>query len=98
MVTADVWYLHNEYPPIFLNDETDDSDFIQNCRRWLGGGDDAEFGSINEASSMNEVETDDKILLWDGHQTKEDTLMGDLVNTRVFLIFHRGESRLLYMR
>lgn len=87
-------FAHNEYPQIFLNDETDDSDFVENCRCWLARGQDAEFVSINEASSMNEVETDGKILVWDGHQTKEDTFVTDLVSTLVVLVIHMRKNRL----
>ncbi|CAF4229422.1 unnamed protein product [Rotaria sp. Silwood2] len=71
-------FAHNGYTKIFLNDETEDQDFVDNCRRWLARGHDAEFQSINDADSMDDVEQDGKILIWDGHYTKNDAFMSDL--------------------
>ncbi|CAF1376311.1 unnamed protein product [Rotaria sordida] len=71
-------FAHNSYTNIFLNDETEDQDFVENCRKWLARGYDAEFVSINDADSMDDVAQDDKILIWNGHDTKNDVFISDL--------------------
>ncbi|CAF3700216.1 unnamed protein product [Rotaria socialis] len=71
-------FAHNSYTEIFLDDETEDKDFIENCRQWLAQGHDAEFISINDIDSMDHVVHDGKILIWDGHYTKNDVFMSDL--------------------
>ncbi|CAF3448381.1 unnamed protein product [Rotaria sp. Silwood1] len=40
---------------IFLNDETEDQDFVENCLQWLARGYDTEFESINDTDSMDNV-------------------------------------------
>ena len=72
-------FAHNGYPGIFINIEEKNRHFIENCRQWLSRGHRAEFLSINEAASMDELTTHGKILVWDGHHSKSDAFMNDLV-------------------
>ena len=69
---------------MFLDDERKDKDFVENCRRWLARGHDAEFVSINETDSMENVAQHEKIFVWDGHYTKTDGFISDLVNITIF--------------
>ncbi|CAF1139210.1 unnamed protein product [Rotaria sp. Silwood1] len=71
-------FAHNGYTEIFLNDETEDQDFVENCLQWLARGYDTEFESINDTDSMDNVARDDKILIWNGHEAKNDSFMSDL--------------------
>ena len=70
---------HNGYPGIFFNTEEKNEQFVGNCRKWLGRGHRAEFLSIDDARAMHEIDTREKILVWNGHQTKSDAFMNDLV-------------------
>lgn len=72
-------FAHNGYPGIFLNIEKKHETFVENCRQWLARGHPAEFLSINDSKSMLDIATDGKILVWDGHCTKSDRFMNDLV-------------------
>jgi hypothetical protein len=72
-------FAHNGYPGIFFDTAEDNEQFVENCRQWLAGGNEAEFLSIDDAETMEDVETDGKILVWNGHQTKSDAFMNDLV-------------------
>lgn len=72
-------FAHNGYPSIFLNIEEKNRTFVENCRRWLTRGHQAEFLSINDAQSMQDIPTHGKILVWDGHRAKSDAFMYDLV-------------------
>ncbi|CAF3004510.1 unnamed protein product [Rotaria sp. Silwood2] len=71
-------FAHNGYPGIFLNIEKKNQQFVENCRRWLARGHQAEFLSINEAKTMNDLAAHGKILVWDGHYSKSETFMNDL--------------------
>ncbi|CAF3768377.1 unnamed protein product [Rotaria sp. Silwood1] len=71
-------FAHCDYPNIFLNVESEDQNFIDNCRQWLARGENAQFESIDEVSSMNDVQFNRKILVWNGHCTKDDAFMNDL--------------------
>ncbi|CAF4569935.1 unnamed protein product [Rotaria sp. Silwood2] len=71
-------FAHCDYPYIFLNGEVDDQNFVKNCRQWLIQDENAQFVSINDASSMNDVQYYGKILVWDGHCIKDETFMNDL--------------------
>jgi hypothetical protein len=72
-------FAHNGYPEIFLNIEEKHQHFIENCRQWLARGYKAEFLSINHAKTMHDIASHGKILVWDGHQSKSDAFMNDLV-------------------
>jgi hypothetical protein len=77
-------FAHNGYPGIFLNIEEKYEQFVENCRQWLTRGYPAEFLSIDQARTMDEIATHGKILVWNGHQAKSDAFMNDLVKTRIF--------------
>lgn len=81
-------FAHNSYPEIFLNTEEKHRQFVDNCRQWLTRGYQAEFVSINDAETMQSVPTHGKILVWDGHHTKSDAFMNDLVETIFRLDWH----------
>jgi hypothetical protein len=74
-------FAHNGYPAIFLNIEKKNKHFVENCRQWLARGHKAEFLSIDQAKTMHDIATQGKILVWDGHHSKSDAFMNDLVNT-----------------
>lgn len=73
-------FAHNGYPYIFLDKKDQYQPFVSNCQRWLTRGHQADFLSINDAASMNDISAHGKILVWDGHCTKSDAFMNDLVN------------------
>ena len=73
-------FAHNGYPGIFLDIKEDNQQFVENCRKWLARGQDAEFLSINDAQTVLDIEAVGKILVWDGHNSKSDAFMNDLVN------------------
>jgi hypothetical protein len=73
-------FAHCDYPNSFLNGEVDDQNFVENCRQWLSRGENAQFESINDVSSMNDVQPDGKILVWNGHCTKDKAFMNDLMS------------------
>ena len=75
-------FAHNGYPRLFLNIEDKNRKFVENCRRWLARGHRAEFLSINDVSSMLDIAAHGKILVWDGHKSKSDTFMNDIVSNR----------------
>jgi len=86
-------FAHNGYPGIFLNIEEKHRHFIENCRRWLARGHPAEFLSMNDAESIHDLALHGKILVWDGHCSKSDAFMNDLVkkisninSTHVFVL------------
>jgi hypothetical protein len=72
-------FAHNGYPGIFLNIEEKHQQFVENCRQWLARGHKAEFLSIDDAKTMDDIAADGKILVWNGHQAKSDAFMNDLV-------------------
>ena len=78
-------FAHNGYPNMFKNIEEKDRRFVENCRRWLAHGYPAEFLCIDDVQSMRDIETNGKILVWDGHHSKNDAFMYDLV--RLFYLF-----------
>ncbi len=55
-------------------------DFVENCRKWLTRGYDADFMSIDDIDSMYDVAQNGKILVWNGHCTKDDAFMSHLVS------------------
>jgi hypothetical protein len=72
-------FAHNGYPEIFLNIEDKHRAFVENCRQWLARGHQAEFLSIDDAQTMLDIAAHGKILVWDGHHSKTDAFMNDLV-------------------
>src|ERR1700722_9454566 len=78
-------FAHNGYPGIFLNIEEKNQHFVENCRQWLARGYQAEFLSIDHANTMHDIATHGKILVWNGHHSKSDIFMNDLV-TKFLLI------------
>lgn len=75
-------FAHNGYPGIFLNIEDKNRQFVENCRRWLTRGHEAEFLSIDDAKTMQDIAAHGKILVWNGHCSKSDTFMNDLVKKK----------------
>jgi hypothetical protein len=75
-------FAHNGYPGIFLNIEDKNRQFVENCRRWLTRGHEAEFLSIDDAKTMHDIAAHGKILVWNGHCSKSDTFMNDLVKKK----------------
>ncbi|CAF4888306.1 unnamed protein product, partial [Rotaria sp. Silwood1] len=71
-------FAHNGYPAIFLNNDTKNQHFVDNCRRWLSQGKDAQFESIDSIESMDSVKEKGTILVWNGHNNKSDPFMDDL--------------------
>ena len=78
-------FAHNSYPYIFLDKKDQYQPFVSNCQRWLTRGHQADFLSINDVTSMHDVSSHGKILVWDGHCTKSDAFMNDLVNLPIDL-------------
>lgn len=72
-------FAHNGYPGIFLKIEDKHRRFVENCRQWLARGHPAEFLSIDDAKSMLDVASHGKILVWNGHKSKSERFMNDLV-------------------
>lgn len=72
-------FAHNSYPGMFLNIEEKNQHFVDNCREWLSNGFEAEFLSINNVETVRDIEIHGKILVWDGHHSKSDEFMNDLV-------------------
>lgn len=73
-------FAHNGYTGMFLNSGDSNKQFIENCRRWLTHGKGGEFISINDATNMSSIATKDKILVWDGHNTKSEEFTNNLVS------------------
>ena len=72
-------FAHDAYSNIFLDINEEYEQFVENCRTWLARGQEAEFLSINEAETLNDVATHGKILVWDGNNDKSDAFMNGLV-------------------
>lgn len=72
---------HNGYINLFTKSEDykDDSIFINNCKQWVSKDLSDEILNIHHEKTMVNIVTQNKILVWDGHQTKDDTFMTDLV-------------------
>jgi hypothetical protein len=75
-------FAHNGYPGIFLNIEEKHQQFVENCRQWLARGQQADFLSIDHAKTMLDIAANGKILVWDGHHSKSDAFMNDLVTKK----------------
>ncbi|CAF3368235.1 unnamed protein product [Rotaria socialis] len=71
-------FAHNGYPGIFFNTESKYQQFVENCRRWLARGHQAEFLSIDKATSMNDISAHGKILVWNGHREKSEAFMNNI--------------------
>jgi hypothetical protein len=71
---------HNGYLNLFTKpqDYKDQMVFINNCKQWLSKGSTDEIRDMSERKTLNVV-TQRKILVWDGHKTKDETFMADLV-------------------
>ena len=78
-------FAHNGYTKIFLNVEKKHKKFVENCRRWLAKGYQAEFISINQSRTMDDIPVGGKILVWDGHCEKSDEFMNNLVNKMSYI-------------
>lgn len=72
---------HNGYVGLFENspEAKDNTQFVNNCKQWLSNGNFNETCNLNNLSSLNELDTNGKILLWDGHRDKSGEFMNDLV-------------------
>jgi len=79
-------FAHNGYPGIFLNIEEKNQNFVENCRQWLAQGQQADFLSIDHAKTMLDIAANGKILVWDGHHSKSDAFMNDLVKRKQIFI------------
>lgn len=72
---------HNGYVNLFSKpqDYKDHAVFINNCKQWVSKGSSDEILDINNETTMVNIMKQNKILLWDGHRTKDDTFITDLV-------------------
>ncbi|CAF0917013.1 unnamed protein product [Adineta ricciae] len=71
-------FAHCDYSGFFLNVNENNKRFVENCRQWLANGHDVEFLSIDNVQSMDEINTNNKILVWNAHREKSDVFMNDL--------------------
>jgi hypothetical protein len=71
----------NSYLNLFTKTQEykDQTVFVDNCKRWLSKGLSNEVLEINNEKTMVNVSTQGKILAWDGHRSKDDTFITDLV-------------------
>jgi len=76
---------HNGYLNLFTKTQEykDQEVFINNCKQWLSKGLTNEILEINNENTILNVAKQDKILLWDGHKSKDDTFITDLVLFRI---------------
>ena len=77
-------FAHNSYPGIFLKNENKHQQFIENCRQWLARGYNADFMSIDDATTWQDIAANNKILVWNGHKAKSDAFMNDMVKGTFF--------------
>lgn len=83
-------FAHNSYPGMFLKIEEKNERFVENCRQWLLKGREGEFLSIDKTKSLNDIDTSGKILVWNGHCSKSEEFMNDLVRKkRDFILIFR---------
>jgi hypothetical protein len=78
-------FAHNGYPYMFMEDNEEHQAFINNCKRWLSRGHAVELLSINDTHSMDDIAAHGKILVWDGHRTKSDAFMNDIVSDCLYV-------------
>ncbi len=72
---------HNGYLNLFTGtgENTDQEQFVDNCKQWVSQGSSTEILDINNTKAMVDIDTEGKILLWNGHNFKDDEFMNDLV-------------------
>lgn len=72
---------HNGYVGFFENpaNAKNDGQFINNCKQWVANGSTNEILSLNSVNSLNDVDVNGKILVWDGHRDKSGEFMNDLL-------------------
>ena len=74
-------FAHNGYLNFFKDSKeaNDHAQFVKNCKQWISKGTSNEILNIGSINSMNETNVEGKILVWDGHSSKDDEFMNDLV-------------------
>ncbi|CAF1484500.1 unnamed protein product [Rotaria sordida] len=71
-------FAHHDYLKMFKHIQEKERRFVENCRQWLARGYSGEFLCIDEINSMIGLESYGKILVWDGHCSKDEAFMNDL--------------------
>jgi hypothetical protein len=71
----------NNYLNLFTKTQEykDQATFVQNCKQWVSNGTSDEIMDINKEKSMVNITKQRNILVWDGHQSKDDEFITDLV-------------------
>lgn len=72
---------HNGYLNYFTGtgDNKSSEQFIKNCKQWVSKDSSNEIFDINNVKSMVDIKSEGKILLWNGHNSKDNEFMNDLV-------------------
>jgi hypothetical protein len=72
---------HDGYTKLFTETEEnkDQEQFINNCKQWISQESSTEILNINNIKAMDDIDTEDKILLWNGNNSKDEEFMDDLV-------------------
>jgi hypothetical protein len=72
---------HNGYANLFTKTQeyNDQTVFVNNCKQWVSKGLTNEILSIDNVKTMHNMTTQDKILVWNRDNSKDDTFMTDLV-------------------
>jgi len=80
---------HNGYLNLFTKTEVnkDQEQFVNNCKEWVSKGTSDEILDINNETAMVDIDTEGKILLWNGHNSKDDEFINDLVLFYIFNFF-----------
>jgi hypothetical protein len=72
---------HNGYVSYFTEsgENKDREQFVNNCKQWVSKGLSNEVLNINDVNAIADINNEGKILVWDGHKSKDYEFMNYLV-------------------